>query len=223
PLTAIVGLAGAIEQAGGEVRRLELAGAIREEAEQMTRLVSNLLDMARLQSGGVTLRKDWHSLQEVIGSALAQLRVPLSRAALQLDVPTDLPLVEMDALLIERVLVNLLDNASKYGLPSDGTRGHLRVAASVLDAGDGQLTVRIAIEDEGRGFPGANPQELFEAFKRGERESSTTGVGLGLALCRLIVQAHGGTITAENRPQGGARVTIAWSTATAPLAMEMAA
>ena len=138
----------------------------------MNRLVSNLLDMARLQSGGVKLRLDWQSLEEVVGSALGQLRPVLARHPVQVALPAELPLLEFDALLIERVLVNLLDNAAKYTPAGSG----IRISAR-LDNG----WLRLRVDDEGPGLP--EPAEsLFQPFVRGVRESATSGAGLGLAV-----------------------------------------
>ena len=207
PLTAIIGLAGTLERDPSPQIRHELTAAIREEAEQMHRLVANLLEMARLQSGGTRLRKEWQSVEEVVGSALHQLRLPLARYQVRTDVPADLPLVEFDALLIERVLVNLLDNAAKY-TPA-GSR--IRVSARRVDE---ELVVMV--EDNGPGLPLKDADKLFEPFTRGESEPATPGVGLGLALSRIIVEAHGGRISAENRPEGGARFRFTLPAGTPP-------
>lgn len=196
PLTAIIGLAGTLERDPSPQIRHELTSVIREEAEQMHRLVINLLEMARLQSGGTELRKEWHSIEEVVGSALHQLRLPLSRHGVRTDVPTDLPLVEFDALLIERVLVNLLENAAKY----TASGSHIRISARHTGT---ELVV--TVEDDGPGLPSKDPERLFEPFTRGGSEPALSGVGLGLALSRIIVEAHGGKIQAENRLEGGAR------------------
>ena len=205
PITAIAGLAGTLEKKLADPAQQELAHAIHSEATQMNRLVSNLLDMARLQSGGVKLRLDWQSLEEVVGSALGQLRPVLARHPVQVSLPAELPLLEFDALLIERVLVNLLDNAAKYTPAGSG----IRISAR-LDNG----WLRLRVDDEGPGLP--EPAEsLFQPFVRGVRESATSGAGLGLALCRLIVEAHGGTIATENRQEGGTRFVVALPVKTA--------
>jgi two-component system sensor histidine kinase KdpD len=220
PLTALVGLASAAERATELAKAQSLAGAIREEAEQLNRLVANLLDMARMQTGGIKLRKDWHSLQEVTSSAIAQLRVPLARFALRVDVPSDLALVQMDALLIERVVVNLLDNACKYGRRPEQAHGQIMIQARVVQAAipNGELTheARLIVEDHGPGLPAGDSQRLFAPFARGTVEDSVTGVGLGLALCEQIVRAHGGNLQAETVAAGGARFTLSLPTAAMP-------
>ena len=157
--------------------------------------MNNLLEMARLQSGGLALRQDWQSLPELVGSALRELDVPLRDNPLQRELPSDLPLLFCDGTMLERVLVNLLENASKYA----GAKTPIGISASV--SGE-QLEVRVW--DQGPGLPAGKELLIFEKFSRGDKESVIPGVGLGLAICRAIIEAHGGRIWAENRPQGGA-------------------
>jgi two-component system sensor histidine kinase KdpD len=157
--------------------------------------VTNLLDMARIESGDVKLRLQWQPVEEVIGSALAASRAALAGHTVETHVPADLPLVQYDAVLIERVLSNLLENAGKYTPPGS------TVAISAERRG---VWLDIAVTDDGPGLPSGQEEAVFEKFTRGERESAKPGVGLGLAICRAIVNAHGGTIHAANRPEGGA-------------------
>ena len=180
------------DQRGGEAKAL----AIRDQARRTARLVDNLLEMARLEAGRVDLRKDWQSLEELVGSSLAALEPSLVGRPVEVALPADLPLILCDGVLIERVLVNLVENAAKYTPP--GTP--IRIAAS---AGGGVLEV--AIEDRGPGLPPGRERAIFDKFTRGNPESVVPGVGLGLAICRAIVEAHRGTIRAENRDGGGAR------------------
>ncbi len=193
PLTTLVGLADSVADARAdlpdEVR--ETAGIIRGQAHSMHRMVSNLLEMARLQSGRVALNRQWQPLDEVIGSSTRLLGELLARRRVLIDLPADLPLVCFDAVLIERVFCNLLENAAKYS--ADGAA--IEIAATV---GDGRLDVSVC--NEGAGFPGERPDALFDLFVRGAQEAAVPGTGLGLALCRAIVGAHGGEIVAENRP-----------------------
>ncbi len=200
PLTAIVGMASTLERDPPHAIRDELVTAVRKEAEQMSRLVTNLLDMARLQTSGVQLRKDWQSIEEVIGSALHQLKHVLAHHRVETSVPSDLPLVEMDAMLIERVFVNLLDNAAKH-TPSGSV---ISISATLSNR-----EIVVTIEDNGPGLPFDDHTKLFDAFTRGEVERTVPGVGIGLALCRIIVEAHGGRITAANKPEGGAQFRFA--------------
>ncbi|MGQ5525325.1 DUF4118 domain-containing protein [Chitinimonas sp. PSY-7] len=197
PLTALVGLADTL--AGSELSltvRHELAEAIRDKARSTAELVGKLLDMARLQAGAVTLRRDWQSLEEVLGSARRQLDSVLANHTVISRLPADLPLCEFDPVLIERVLVNLLENAAKYTPPGS--------EISILAVSRGDL-MRITVDDNGPGLPAGREEKLFGKFERGESESALPGVGLGLAISRAIVEAHGGRMTAENRPEGGAR------------------
>jgi two-component system sensor histidine kinase KdpD len=158
--------------------------------------VNDLLEMAKLQSGAITLRKDWQSLEEIVGSALKDLESVMTEHPLELDVPADLPLIKCDAVLMERVLVNLLENAAKY-TDAGTTIG--------INAGTTDALVRVEVWDAGAGLPPGQERAIFEKFARGKKESSIPGTGLGLAICEAIVQAHGGRIWAENRTPQGAR------------------
>jgi two-component system sensor histidine kinase KdpD len=199
PLSALVGLADSLPMTRPPptAQQAEIAASIREEALRMNSLVNNLLDMARLQSGAVKLNRQWQPLEEVVGSALTSVRSTLAGRQVSVNLPDDLPLLEFDAVLIERVLSNLLENAAKY-TPS----GSWIAIGAALEARD---HVEIWVEDNGPGLPAGKETEIFKKFERGQRESATPGVGLGLAICRAIVEAHGGAIRAENRREGGAR------------------
>lgn len=201
PLTALVGLADSltVSRPALPADARETAEAIHEQAERLAGLVGNLLDMARLHAGNVTLRKEWYPLEEVIGSSIKLLGRALAEHPVKVALANDLPMVEFDAVLIERVFCNLLENAAKYSPPGSG----IEIAVQALD---GQ--VEVAVSDSGQGFATDNTPAVFEMFVRGEPESSRPGVGLGLAICRAIIEAHGGTITATNAPQGGAIVTF---------------
>jgi two-component system sensor histidine kinase KdpD len=194
PLAAITGAASGLLQAPvpEAAERRELAETIYEEAERLNRLVANLLDMTRLESGTVPLRREWHSVEEVVGSALGRLEDGLAGRRVETVMPADLPLVPMDAVLVEQVLVNLLENALKYADRASG----LRVAAWREEGGVG-----IEVADEGPGLKPGDEERVFEKFYRGS--SAPHGFGLGLAICRAIVTAHGGRIWAENRAPRG--------------------
>jgi two-component system sensor histidine kinase KdpD len=199
PLTSLVGLAQAL--AGSREpplseSQLESARAIVEQSQRLASLVANLLDMARIETGDTKLRRSWQPIEEVIGSAIGAARVALGARQVEVSVEKDAPRVEIDAVLIERVLYNLLENAGKYTPP--GTP--VRITAAV---DGGQL--RVAVTDRGPGVPKGQEAAIFEKFTRGVgRESSTPGVGLGLAIARAIVEAHGGKIFATAAPEGGA-------------------
>ncbi|EJG2170529.1 two-component system sensor histidine kinase KdpD, partial [Citrobacter freundii 47N] len=176
------------------------ASEIRQHVLNTTRLVNNLLDMARIQSGGFNLKKEWLTLEEVVGSALQMLEPGLS-APINLSLPAPLTLIHVDGPLFERVLINLLENAVKYAGPA----AQIGIDASV----DGEH-LQLDVWDNGPGIPSGMEQRVFDKFSRGNKESSVPGVGLGLAICQAIVDVHGGTISVHNRAQGGAcfRVTL---------------
>ena len=192
----MVGLADTLEitPPGLSEAQREVASAMRQSAQRMSSLVNNLLDMARLQAGAVQLNRAWQPLEEVVGSALAACGNLLDGRNILVDLPDGLPLLHLDAVLIERVLVNLLENASKY-TPA-GTTIHI-FARTRSD------TVMLTLDDHGPGLPRGREERVFEKFERGQRESALPGVGLGLAICRAIVQAHGGTIEGHNRVSDG--------------------
>lgn len=195
PLAAITGGASTLLQnrALPEESRSELLQTIAEEAEHLNRIIRNVLDMTRLESGKIELRKEWQSLEEITGVVLNRIADRLGGRPLQTRIPEDLPLVPFDALLMEQVLTNLLENALKY-TPLETP---LEIAAT---AEEDRLLVELA--DRGPGLPPGEEERIFEKFVRGPHASG--GVGLGLPICRAIVEAHGGRIWAENRPGGGA-------------------
>ncbi|GAB3403034.1 two-component system sensor histidine kinase KdpD [Massilia agilis] len=197
PLTSLVALAESLAVSAPSLseQQRQMTQALRDEATRMSTMVSNLLDMARIQSGEVKLNLQWQPIEEVVGSALRACRFALSGHQVVTRVPADLPLVRFDAVLIERVLCNLLENAGKYTPPG---------STLTLSAQLHGVWLNILVEDNGPGLPPGQEEAIFEKFTRGERESAKPGVGLGLAICRAIVEAHGGTIGASARPEGGA-------------------
>jgi two-component system sensor histidine kinase KdpD len=198
PLAAVVGLAESLTLTKPDLstQQEELARAIGEEARRMNALVNNLLDMARIESGQINLNLQWQPIEEVIGSALSSLHALLAEHRVKIELAPGLPLVQFDAILIERVLANLLENAAKYTPP--GTL--VRITAEAV-----QSNLIVTVEDNGPGLPQGREEALFEKFARGDMESATSGVGLGLAICRAIVRAHGGEIHAEPAQGRGAR------------------
>jgi two-component system sensor histidine kinase KdpD len=209
PLTVLVGLAESLALTAPKLSSVqqETAQAIQDEARRMSTMVSNLLDMARIESGEVKLNLQWQSLEEVVGTALDAARGMLQRHAIVVQLPRDLPLIRFDAVAIERVLVNLLENVSKYTPPGS------TVTISAQVNGD-QLEVSVA--DNGPGLPAGREETVFQKFTRGERESSTPGVGLGLAICRAIIESHQGKIAAAQRRGGGATFTFTLPLGTPP-------
>jgi two-component system sensor histidine kinase KdpD len=201
PLAALVGMAESLTMMSlpATSAELETAHRIKDAAMRMSSLVSNLLDMARLQSGPVQLNRQWQPLEEVIGTSLKAMSSVLEDRPIKVALPDDLPLVNIDAVLFERVLCNLLENAAKYTPPGSA------VQIGAHAAGDAIL---ISVEDWGPGLPKGKESSIFEMFERGRKESATPGVGLGLAICRAIVDAHEGKIHGATKPGGGARFTI---------------
>ncbi|MDN7913818.1 DUF4118 domain-containing protein [Burkholderia cepacia] len=215
PLTTIVGFSsmlanGRAAAQGGDAaaaerfaqREGELVDAIHDEALRMTGIVTNLLDMARLQAGSLQLKRQWSLLEETVGAALAACKRVLSRHPARVVLPADLPLLQMDAVLMERLFTNLFENAAKYTPPDTP----LEIGAErVTD--DGLPFVRVHVDDHGPGLPAGMETRIFDKFTRGEKESATPGIGLGLAICRAIVEAHGGKIGALNRTAPDGHVT----------------
>src|SRR5271168_407269 len=201
PLTVLVGLAEslALTKPPLSPAQTETAEAIQDEARRMSTLVSNLLDMARIESGEVKLNLQWQPLEEVVGSSLNATRGMLQRHHVEVSIPRDLPLVKIDAVLIERVLVNLLENVSKYTPPGS----NVVLSAEVI--GD---RLSVSVSDNGPGLPAGQEEAVFQKFTRGEREPATPGVGLGLSICRAIIESHQGKIVAAQRPGGGAIFTF---------------
>jgi two-component system sensor histidine kinase KdpD len=198
PLTAIVGFSSMLAQTR-EAHPEPLPGddlveAIHEEALRMTGIVTNLLDMARLQAGGLKLNRQWSLLEETVGAALRACRRVLVRHPVQVKLPLDLPLLQLDAVLMERLFSNLFENAAKYAPPDTP----LEIGGELIED-DVKPFVRVTVDDFGPGLPAGMEARVFEKFTRGEKESAKPGIGLGLAICRAIVDAHGGTIGAVNR------------------------
>jgi two-component system, OmpR family, sensor histidine kinase KdpD len=198
PLAVLVGASSSLAESPeslSDAAQRELAATIHDEAQRMTVLVNNLLDMARLESGASTLVRQWSSLEELVGSVLTRHKMTLAAHPVHVALPPDLPLLSVDPVLIEQVLANLLENAAKY--TPEGTQ--IDVAASASPQG-----IVVEVADRGPGFPAGDESKLFDKFYRVKVEGAQRGVGLGLAICKAIVVAHGGTISAANRAGGGA-------------------
>ncbi len=199
PLAAIIGAASTLD--GDDARldvdsRRELARNIHDEAQRMARLANNILDMARLDSGAVTLNREWYPLEEIVGGVLSRLQPRLEGRPVSISLPRDLPLLHLDAVLIEQLFVNLIENALKY-TPTD--------SAIAVSASRDATEVTVTLADRGPGIPPGSEEALFDKFYRAKPEQTQSGVGLGLTICRAIVTAHGGRIWAENRAEGGAQ------------------
>lgn len=212
PLTSIIGAVTSLLTDRGtydEATRRDLLWTIQEEAERLNRFVGNLLDVTRLESGALRLHREWVEIEEVIGVASARLARSLSQHRLTVDIQPGLPMLRLDFVLIEQVLVNLLDNAAKYSPPGTTIR------LSARREGD---SVVVEVADEGIGIPPADLERIFDKFYRvpgSDRQGA--GLGLGLFICRGIVEAHGGRISARS-PAAGGKGTV--FTVTFPLEKE---
>jgi two-component system sensor histidine kinase KdpD len=209
PLASITGAASTLLE--GETQldaatRHDLLEALHEEADRLNRLVQNLLEMTRLEAGALQPQTEWHSVEEVVGAALGHFGKALATRPVTTRIPPDL-LVPMDDVLIEQVLINLIDNVVKY-TPADSP-----LDVNVDDTG---RAVVIEIADRGQGLRPGEEQRVFEKFHRSQEGPSARGAGLGLAICRGIVRAHGGSIWAENRPGGGLSVRFSLPVKDAP-------
>jgi two-component system sensor histidine kinase KdpD len=210
PLSTLVGLVDtmALTSPGPTEQQSEIAQAIKKSALRMSTMVTNLLDMARLEAGVVKINREWQPLEECVGSALTVCDSLLSGRSLHVNLSPDLPLLFLDAVLMERVLVNLLENAAKY-TPA--------TSAIWIEAHQEVDCVVLTVQDEGSGLPAGRESLIFEKFERGHKEGAMPGVGLGLTISRAIVQAHGGTVHAENRSEGGARFVMSFPVGQPPI------
>ncbi|MCK9376088.1 MAG: DUF4118 domain-containing protein [Syntrophobacterales bacterium] len=200
PLAAIMGSASSLMDLQRQLeapQAQEMLANIYDEAERLSRLVNNLLDIAMLESGSLKLHKELQPLEEVVGAALNRLEKKLADRPLTTLLPADLPMVPLDSALAEHIFINLLENALKYT-----PRGSALAITAVRR--DNEIEVEVA--DQGPGFPPEDLERIFEMFDRGAKPLSQKGYGLGLSICRAIVAAHGGRIWAENRSGGGAAV-----------------
>jgi two-component system sensor histidine kinase KdpD len=211
PLAAIVGASSSLvrdsDKLDGHARH-ELGQTIYDESIRMTGLANNLLDMARLQAGTIVLNRQWQPLEEVVGGALAGMTARMVNHPVTVKLPHNLPLVEIDSLMIERVFANLLENAVKYTPP--GT-------AIEISAVTDQNKLVVTVSDQGHGIPAGEEERIFEKFHRVASEGNQGGAGLGLTICRSIVEAHGGRIWVDNLPSGGAAFRFALPLTEPPL------
>lgn len=204
PLAAIRAAAGSLLQediAWGPETRREFAAAIDEEAARLNRLVGNLLDVSRVDAGSLRARKELYPLDDLIRAAVERLAPRAVGRTVDVAIPADLPPIPLDAVQIDQVLTNLLENALKYS--PDGAP--IAVAAAVAPAGDAVL---LEVADRGPGIPPAERRRIFDKFYRLRQDAHAPGSGLGLAIARGLVEAHGGRIRVDDRPGGGARFTF---------------
>lgn len=205
PLAVITGASSTLlENRGtGEATRRELLTTVVDESRRLSRMLDNLLEMSKLESGAAAPNMQWHVLEELVGAALARTRHELTNYSVKVDIPAGLPLVRADGILLEQVFINLLENAARY-CPSGS---QISITAQISSS-----SLFILVSDNGPGLAPGTEQRIFEKFFRGNGQAghpdATRGSGLGLAICRAVVQLHGGTIAAANRPTGGAEFTI---------------
>jgi len=199
PLAVIAGASSALNDPNlhfDMATRARLTGSIETKAHEMSDIISNVLDLMRFEAGHVPLRRDWQAVDDLLGSALSRLGTALANHLVEIGLPPDLPAVYVDAPLITQVFANLLENAAKH------TPAGTKILISACPDGE---HIRVTVDDTGPGLPAGDPELLFAKFQRGKDENNTGGAGLGLAICRAIITAHGGSVAAAQRPGGGAR------------------
>jgi two-component system sensor histidine kinase KdpD len=180
-----------------EARR-SFALAIVRESDRLNRLVANLLDMSRIEAGELKPEKEWYPLDELIHDVLGRMQPMLQGREIHTEIPDDLPPVELDYLQIDQVLTNLLENVTRHTPPGSPVDIIVQVCED---------NIMVSVADRGPGVPSADVERIFDKFYRvlnSEKAARTTGSGLGLAVSRGLIEAHGGRIWVENRPGGGA-------------------
>ncbi len=197
PLTVLYGMADKLAQSPLPPEQHGMAETMRQQTMRLNGMVSNLLDMAKLRAGEIQLSLEWQPVEEVIGSSIKLLGPVLALHPVEVRLPPDMPLLRFDAVLMERVLCNLLENAAKYAPSGSIIR---------ITAGTDRQYAHVSVCNSGSQFPADRLVSLFDLFERGDAESNVPGIGLGLAICKAIVQAHGGTVRADN--DDGACVTF---------------
>ena len=200
PLASIIGVLSTLqeEEIASQPIRRDLIDTARQEAERLNRLLGNLLDLSRLEAGVLQIRKDPCDVQDLIGAALEQLGSAVEKRSIEVKIAPGLPFVPMDFVLIVQVLVNLLDNALKYSPAGQSITVEARVHAGSLE---------ICVSDSGSGLAEDDFVHIFEKFHRGGRSGETGGIGLGLSICKGLIEAHHGSIRAERRHPRGTAVT----------------
>ena len=203
PLATIIGaVTGLLEEEGAvyspEDRR-DLLLTILNGADRMNRFFNNLFDMARLESGMLKLRKDWCDLQDILGVAINRLGESLTSRPLDIKIQPGLPLIQADGILIEQVLINLLDNALKYSEPGS------QIVVTTQQRGK---QLETTVSNQGQGIPEADLNQVFDKFYRLNSPLQVSGTGLGLTICKGIIEAHGGQIWAKNNKLGGVTMTF---------------
>jgi two-component system sensor histidine kinase KdpD len=197
PLAVLTGASSSLAESGERMDpadRRALARSVFQQSREISEHVAKVLEMTRLETGGVVPARDWASFPEIAASVLARLKERMAQHRVLLEMPDDLPLVRVDAGLVEQALGNLLENAAKHTPPETVVRLHAEVAGRELV---------VTVQDYGGGLAEADLERVFDKFHRGSTEASVSGMGLGLAICRAIVRLHGGRAWAERVPAGG--------------------
>jgi len=202
PLASIVAASSTLLQERGRLSSLqtrELAETILEEGQRMTKLANDTLQMARLEAGTITLHRDWYPLEEIVGAVMSRMEGRLKEHVVQTRLPAGVPMAQVDEVMIVQVLENLVENAIKY-TPS----------GTCIEVGAEQEPnqVRFWVADQGPGIPAGEERKIFEKFYQSAEKEAKGGVGLGLTICRIIVEAHGGLILGRNRASGGAEFSF---------------
>ncbi len=201
PLATITGAASGIMEAGDKVNLnecKELAAEIFHESRRLNRLVGNLLDMTRVESGALEIKKEPQPVDEVIGAAISYFEEQLESRSVETEIPDDLPMISGDAVLLQQLMINLLENALKYTPPDSP------LLFKAKPAEDNAEFITIEVSDRGPGIPEEMRSQIFQKFVRAKSRSSAGGAGLGLAICQGIVEAHGGKLGVSERAGGGA-------------------
>lgn len=210
PLAVMSGASSSLAERGESIdpaERAALARSIYEYSREMTDHVEKVLQMTRLEMGAIELHRDWASIGEIAGAVLERLRERLSGRLVMVEVPDDLPLVRVDAALVEQALGNLLDNAVRHTTPDTVVRLRARLEGPELE---------VSVEDFGTGLEESEFRRVFAKFEHGSMEASRGGMGLGLAICRSIVALHAGRTWVERPPGGGTAFRLTLPIETAP-------
>jgi two-component system sensor histidine kinase KdpD len=204
PLAAIKMSASALQDARvdwDDASRTELLAGIEESTDWLALVVDNLLDLSRIEGGALRPDRDWHDLSDLLHHVLMQLQSQLAEHHVSLEIPDDLPLVYVDYVQISQVMTNLISNAVKYSDPGSA----IEIIAKVAQRGK---AIEIAVTDHGRGIPPISLPHIFETFYRVRPDAEVTGSGVGLAICKGLVEAHGGMISAESARGKGTTIRV---------------
>ena len=202
PLVSIIGVLTSFQEKSvhlDDTAKMNLVQVACEEAERLNHLITNLLDVSKIEAGALKLNLRLSDIQDIIGAALEHISNHYSNRKVNVEVPEGLPLVPVDFGLMVQVLINIVDNAVKYSRPEST----VEVTAARTDD-----HIQITVTDRGVGIPQEDLLRVFDKFYRVQSPDNVTGTGLGLSICKGIVEAHGGTISAENRPGGGTLIRL---------------